>query len=183
MADLIGPPPGKALDLGSGGGIPGLVLALAWPGVEVALLESRTRCAAFLLEAVETLALADRVEIIEARAEEAAHRPNLRATFALVTSRGFGPPAATAECAVGFLAPGGHLAVSEPPESDADPALRWPGPALAQLNLTPPEFRHAANATVAILTLSALPPATYPRKPNLPRKRPLWTFHVEHPPA
>ena len=179
MADLIGPPPGKVLDLGSGGGIPGLVFALAWPDTQIALLESRARCAAFLLEAVEALALSDRVEVIEARAEEAAHRPYLRATFALVTARGFGPPSTTAECAAGFLTPGGHLAVSEPPPSDADPALRWPPAALAQLNLTPPEFRHATATTVAILTLTAIPPAAVPRKPNLPRKRPLWTFHVE----
>ena len=165
MADLIGPPQGKVLDLGSGGGIPGLVLALAWPGVEVALLESRTRCAAFLLEAVETLALADRVEIIEARAEEAAHRSRPPRCLRPRDLRGFGPPppppnAPSASSPPAATSPSANPRIRRRPRPPLAPA------ALAQLNLTPPEFRHAPNATVAILTLSAPAPSTYPASPT-----------------
>ena len=57
------------------------------------------------------------------RAEELARRTDLRGSFDLVVARAFGPPATTAECAVGFLSVGGRLAVSEPPaESAARPA-------------------------------------------------------------
>ncbi len=172
MAALLDPPSGPMLDLGSGGGIPGLVLALAWPSATGVLLESRGRRAEFLAETAAALGLADRFRAISARAEDAARDPELRGHFALVVARGFGAPAVTAECAVAFLKVGAHLAVSEPP--DTDPASRWPPAALAQLGLTPPEIFKGAGTTIARLTLTTRTPDKYPRRPGIPNKRPLW---------
>ena len=90
------PPSGRVLDLGSGGGLPGLVLATARPELELTLLEARQRACRFLREAVAELGLTG-VEVVESRAEEAARRPGLRESFDAVVSRSFGPPAATAE--------------------------------------------------------------------------------------
>lgn len=109
--------PSRALDLGAGGGLPGLVLARSWPGGTMVLLDaSKGRCE-FLEWAVGELALADRVEVVRARAEMAARDARLRGTFDLVVARGFGRPAVTAECGAPFLRNGGRLVVSDPPAS------------------------------------------------------------------
>jgi hypothetical protein len=172
MAAAIGAPAGRFLDLGTGGGIPGLVLAIAWPDAAGALLDSRERRTTFLVDAVTALGLGDRIEVIAARAEEAAHDPAHRGRYTLVVARGFGPPAVTAECAAGFLAPGGRLAVSEPP--DTDPTERWPTVGVTQLGFTPPEVERADGVTVAILTLTTPAKAHVPRESGRPTKRPLW---------
>lgn len=57
-------------DIGSGAGLPGLVLALVRPDLRVVLVEPLLRRVAFLAEAVATLALADRVLVVRARAED-----------------------------------------------------------------------------------------------------------------
>jgi 16S rRNA (guanine527-N7)-methyltransferase len=84
---------GAALDLGAGGGVPGLVLALERPDLRWTLLDAMTRRTAFLQEAVAELGLAN-VEVRTGRAEEV---PDLRERFKAVVARGFGPPAVTAE--------------------------------------------------------------------------------------
>ena len=101
-----------ALDLGSGGGLPGLVLAEADPDSTWVLLDSRSRSVVFLREAVATLGLGDRVEVLEARAEDAGRALSHRGRYHLVVARGFAPPAVTAECAAPLLVAGGRLVVS-----------------------------------------------------------------------
>ena len=71
MGAAAGRPDGPVLDLGAGGGVPGLVLALAWPGTSWTLLDASERRAGFLENAVLRLGLADRVSVLRARAEDA----------------------------------------------------------------------------------------------------------------
>jgi 16S rRNA (guanine527-N7)-methyltransferase len=171
LVALLGPAPaGPVLDLGSGGGLPGLPLALTWPATEVVLLDRRARAARHLRDAISELALGPRVRVVEQPAEAAARDHDLRGHFDLVIARGFGPPAVTAECAVGFLRAGGHLAVSEPTGVDA--ATRWPPAQLAELGLTPAELRRASEATLAMLTLEHRVDDRWPRRALA--KRPLW---------
>lgn len=172
LVALIDPSDGPVVDLGSGGGLPGLVLACAWTEAAVILLDARRRAGALLGEAVVRLGLADRVQVVVSRAEDAARDPSWRGHCELVVARAFGPPAVTAECAVGFLRAEGRLAVSEPP--DADPATRWPAGGLEELGLTGPEVRHSGGATVALLTASTDPADRWPRRAGMPGKRPLW---------
>jgi 16S rRNA (guanine527-N7)-methyltransferase len=173
FAALLDPPDGPFLDLGSGGGLPGLVLADAWPDATGVLLDSQQRRGAFLAQAIIDLGFDARLRAITARAEDAARDPDLRATFALVTARSFASPAITAECAVGFLAPAARLAVSDPP--DADPTTRWPTAPLAELGLTPPEIRRGPDVTLALFTHPTATSDRYPRRAGIPAKRPLWT--------
>lgn len=169
LADA-GVPPWPFLDLGSGGGLPGLVLAQR-PGARGALLDAQHRRAEFLTDAVAELGLDERITVVADRAEDAARDPEHRGRYGLVTARSFGAPAVTAECAVGFLRAGGRLAVSEPPGGDQ---ARWSAPALATLGLSPPHFAHHAGASVALLDHPGEPPARWPRRPGIPSKRPLW---------
>ena len=167
-----GPPEGLALDLGSGGGIPGLVLAVEWPSSRWVLLDGRARSTRFLAEAVARLGLEERVRVVEARAEVAAHDGGFRGSVRLVVARALGIPAVTAECAAGFLAPGGRLVVSEPPGSSGS---RWNPTALAELGLDPAAVVEGAGGyRYAVLQQLVQCPARYPRRVGVPAKRPLF---------
>jgi 16S rRNA (guanine527-N7)-methyltransferase len=172
MARFTGTPSGPVLDLGSGGGVPGLVLARAWL-VEVTLLDATHRRAMFLLEALRRLDLAPRVRVVEGRAEVLGHDPTLREGFDLVVARGFGAPAVTAECAVGFLGARGRLVVSEPPISSGD---RWPAEGLAELGLELVRAGDpaAGNTSFVELRRTGELGARWPRRTGVPTKRPLW---------
>jgi 16S rRNA (guanine527-N7)-methyltransferase len=170
-----GPAPGRFLDLGSGGGVPGLVLAGLWPDAEGVLLDASERRCAFLAEAIDHLGLAGRVQVVRARAEEAGRSAELRGSMDVVTARGFGPPPVTAECGAPFLRVGGRLVVSEPPDGGADepPASRWPAEGLATVGLAPDRawsepYRYRSFVAVAAC------PARYPRRVGVPGKRPLF---------
>ena len=169
-ADIL--TPASFLDLGSGAGIPGLVIALHWPTVQGALLDGQLRRAAWLRTAVVRLGLRDRVEVIEGRAEDLAHDPVLRERFPLVLARGFGPPSATAECGSGFVAPGGRLSVSEPPGGAGD---RWPVDGLRRIGLEISTQVVQPIASFVILGKHAPLEDEFPRRRNLPLKSPLWS--------
>lgn len=171
LGEMIGPAPESFLDLGSGGGIPGLVLALDWADARATLLDSHRRAQAFLEQAVAQLALGDRVDVAAGRAEELARQPEMRGAFGLVVARSFGSAAVTAECAVGFLHPGGRLVASEPPASQGE---RWDAAGLADLGMSSPTIRRTAGATIAVLELAEPPADTWPRRTGIPAKRPLW---------
>jgi 16S rRNA (guanine527-N7)-methyltransferase len=162
----------RILDLGSGGGVPGLVLALALPAAEFVLLDSNQRRCAFLQSAIERLDIADRTQVVTGRAEELARDPELRGSFDSVVSRSFGPPAVTAECAIGFLSgPGSVLLISEPPQSDPG---RWPEQGLQLLGLQLGARKTQEQATIQAFTMVTPCSEKYPRRVGIPTKRPLF---------
>ena len=176
------PERGRVLDLGSGGGLPGLVVAHDRPALDLTLLEARQRACRFLREAVAEIDR-PRVAVVEARAEDAARRNDLRESFDAVVARSFGPPAVTAECAVGFLRSGGRLVVSEPP-AGGDPARRWPPDGLADLGFraavpgggSPGGQGEATGQYASFVTLEKVrSDERWPRRAGVPAKRPLWT--------
>jgi 16S rRNA (guanine527-N7)-methyltransferase len=158
---------GRVLDLGSGGGVPGLVLAADHPTLCLVLLDSTARRCRFLRAASADLDLGDRVEVVEARAETAARAPDRRGAFDVVVARSFGSPAVTAECAVGFLRLGGYLVVSEPPETPN----RWPPEALADLGLGPAVLCGTGGFRFARLE-KVRSDDRWPRRVGIPAKRP-----------
>jgi len=163
--------PVRALDLGTGAGLPGLVLAAWWPSSTWVLMDGKQKRAALLSTAVRGLepGLADRVEVRCARAEAMAHEPQWREQFDLVVARSFGPPAVVAECAAGFLRIGGRLAVSEPPPGEDDTVSRWPA-SVEQLGLE----RGACAASIQLLHKTEPTGTTFPRRIGMPAKRPLF---------
>jgi 16S rRNA (guanine527-N7)-methyltransferase len=172
-----GPVVGKVLDLGSGGGLPGLVMAVEWPQAHLVLLDSSSRRADFLRQAVIDCGLAGQVEVVCGRAEEVARDPDRRSSFDIVVARSFAAPAVTAECAAPFLKVGGCLAVSEPP---GDPARdrstgsgRWTVEGLAILGLEP-VVATGDDFGFQLMTLRTACPERFPRRTGVPQKRPLF---------
>lgn len=169
LARAVPDPPRLAIDLGSGGGVPGLPLALLWPGSTWVLLDGSTKRVRFLSQAVDRLGLAGRVRAVESRAETAA-RTELRGTFDLAVARGFAGPAVTAECGAGFLRPGGLMVVAEPPGGAPE---RWEKAGLAELGMRIGES--VASPTACQVLHQERPcPERYPRRVGIPAKRPLW---------
>ena len=167
FARAAGAPPALALDLGSGGGLPSLVLALCWPSTRWVLVEAMEKRAVHLSEAVASLGLADRVTIDHRRAEDVGRDPSRRASHDLVTARSFGPPAAVAECGAPLLQRGGRLVVSDPPEGPGD---RWPAEVLATLGLAV----EGSTDGCTVLRCTELTPDRFPRRNGIPAKRPLY---------
>ncbi len=165
--------PGPWVDLGSGGGVPGLVLAIRLPTVPFVLVDAQLRRTQFLASSVSGLEVGDRVGVVRSRAEELGRDPSYRGAYSVVTSRSFGPAAVTAECAAPLLRVGGVLVVSEPP--DGEPAARWPADGLAVLGLEPVRrTRFADRFSYQVLLQVAPCPERYPRRVGVPAKRPLF---------
>jgi 16S rRNA (guanine527-N7)-methyltransferase len=167
----LGRAPGDFCDLGTGGGVPGLVLALRWDEAEALLVDSNERRSAALREAVARLGLGDRVGVLEQRAEIVGRPGPYRERYELVTARSFAGPGATAEIASGILGMGGYLVVSEPPVADP---TRWSADGLESLGLGPPDRLVRADAHFAVLRKTAETPPRFPRGIGKPGKRPLW---------
>jgi 16S rRNA (guanine527-N7)-methyltransferase len=169
--DAVPVPPALGIDLGSGGGVPGLALALWWPASRWVLIDAGERRAVFLADAVETLDLADRITVVHRPAESAGRDPALRGAADLVVARSFGPPAVVAECAAPLLRVCGRLVVSEPP--DLDPA-RWPAEELEKLGLILHNRRESSAGSVVVLEQASIAGGAVPRRSGLPARRPLW---------
>jgi 16S rRNA (guanine527-N7)-methyltransferase len=161
------------MDLGAGGGVPGLVLAALWPETAFVFLDANRRRAAFLESAVERLGWVDRVAVRRERAEIAGREQGLRAGFDLVVARGFGPPPATAECAAPFLRLGGVLLVAEPPPDGSPPEERWPPEGCRLVGLDP-VLRVSYPVSAQLLRQASLCPERYPRRDGMPAKRHLF---------
>jgi len=102
VAELIEQRRGTLVDLGSGAGLPGLVLAMVLPDTAVTLLEPMERRCRFLAECVTELGLAN-VSVLRGRAEDVTIRADV------VTARAVAPLPRLAELAMGVVRPGGMV--------------------------------------------------------------------------
>jgi 16S rRNA (guanine527-N7)-methyltransferase len=168
-----GSPPRSVVDLGTGGGLPGLVLIACWPDASFVLMDANQRRTDFLAEEIEQSGQGDQVSVVRARAEEAGRADELRERADLVVARSFGAPATTAECASPLLALGGRAVISEPPGEEA--AERWDAEGLAQLGLERcSRHRYLDRFGYQVLLKVEACDDRYPRRVGVPAKRPLF---------
>lgn len=172
VASCLDLPPGQVrhgVDLGTGGGLPGLVLAACFPAIRWTLLDSMARRTSVVTAALVRVAspVFARVSVVTARAEEWAAGEGGEAAD-LVVARSFGPPSVVAECAAPMLRIGGWLVVSEPPE----PTGRWSGVTTAPLGLGPATLVRARDAWFARLRRVGPITTALPRRPAVMEKRP-----------
>ena len=166
---------GRLVDVGTGGGFPGLVLSIAEPQLRVMLMDATRKKTAYLERAAAELALD--VEVLQARAEDAAHEPELRESFDIAVCRALGPWPVVLELTLPFCRTGGMLfgqrGADGGPEaaSHAETAARLGGRVAgvervgAKAGL---ENRHVVIVEKVESTVDR-----YPRKAGIPAKRPL----------
>jgi 16S rRNA (guanine527-N7)-methyltransferase len=169
--------PLRLVDVGSGGGMPGLPLKIAFPELRVTLVESIGKKATFLKETVAQLGLRD-VEVVAERAETLARDPEHRDAYDWATARAVGSLPVVVELCGPFLAPGGLLVAQRSGDLDAD--LIHAAPAFKALRLWSripiwidlPGL-DGGKRGLLVGEKYAPTPALYPRRPGVPRKHPL----------
>jgi 16S rRNA (guanine527-N7)-methyltransferase len=166
--------PRRALDLGTGGGVPGLVLAMARPGVRWTLVDSVRKKADAVRGFAEALALD--VTVVAERAEILGREPAHREAHDLVTARACAGLPVLAEYALPMLTVGGMLLAWKGPIAADE--LRDGAAAAALLGGAPPESRPVdvpALGAHRFVTVRKIAPTShrFPRRPGEPARRPL----------
>jgi 16S rRNA (guanine527-N7)-methyltransferase len=157
----------RCLDLGSGGGLPGLPVAVARPDLVLHLVDARDRSVQWLRLAVARLGIGTRVQVIHSRAEALVGSGLGDAD--VVLARGFGPPADLAECAAPLLRVGGRLVVSA-----VDDGSEWSSDGLARLGFAAPAITQDEYGAMVVTVLQSTCPPGFPRRPKARADSPLW---------
>ncbi len=166
----------RYLDLGTGAGIPGLVLKILRPELETLLVDSLKKRLNFLDGVIRELGL-EGVETCHGRFEDLAHEPAYRAQFDYVTARAVAPLPTLLEYAAAFVRPGGRFVAQK--ASQVDREIREAQHALRVLNL---DFRDRQDyllppegAERALLIFEAVGELShkYPRRPQKIKDYPL----------
>ena len=166
-----------AIDLGSGGGVPGIPLALARPDTHWILVDSVRKKAHALARIVDQLGLAN-VTVAADRAELLGRTPEHRERHDLVAARACAPLPVLAELAMPLLAIGGSLLAWKGPLTSGDEELTRGAVAARVLGGGVPALSPAGLAALGGHTFVAVrkespTPARYPRRPGEPARRPL----------
>ena len=157
------------IDVGAGGGMPGIPLKIARPDLELTLLEADGRKAAFLVHATARLGIGG-VAIVAERAEVAARGP-LREAFDVAACRALAPMPVLAELCLPFVRVGGRLLAMKAGVEDAAVAISRLGGGPATTVAAPTTARD--RGVVVVVSKVAATPDEYPRRPGIPNKRPL----------
>ncbi len=171
-------PDARVIDIGAGAGFPGLPLKLVCPAINLALVESTGKKANFLRHVVETLELTG-VEVHTGRAEDLAHRAELRAGYDLTLARGLARLPTLLEYTLPFIRTGGLVAAWKHGGQGLRAELDSSRNALRVLggrvqSIYPVKATGLEdNRVVVIIEKVRETPEEYPRRPGVPRKQPL----------
>jgi 16S rRNA (guanine527-N7)-methyltransferase len=148
---------GPLVDVGSGGGAPGIPLAAAMPDRQVTLLEANGRKCSFLREVARSF---PNVSVVQGRAEE-----QETDRFEIVVARALAPPPVAAEWCLPLVAPGGAAILFVGANADAGAVSR-----VSELLGGGPVEQ--AGGLFVLRKLEPTPPG-FPRRPGMAKKRPL----------
>jgi 16S rRNA (guanine527-N7)-methyltransferase len=157
--------PGRVIDVGSGGGSPGLPIAIA-TGRRVTLLEATGSKCAFLRHAV--VALSAPGDVLHLRSEDHA-RGDGRDAYDLALARALAAPPVAAELCLPLVRPGGHAVLwtaDTDIEAVADAARQVAGGVVETVPV-------GENRRLVVLAKTAATPGRFPRRPGMASKRPL----------
>lgn len=166
------------VDVGSGGGLPGLALSIALPVVLVALIESNGKKVDFLEYVVDELGL-ESSGILNARAEDLGHQEGFRGRYEIATARALAPLAVLAEYCLPFVRVGGYIVamkgrLSEEEMKGGEAAVEVLGGEIERVITVPFERDvRSVERHLVILRKNSETPTKYPRRAGVPKKRPL----------
>ncbi len=163
----------RLVDVGSGGGLPGLPLKIARRNLNMTLVEADQAKAAFLIRACAALGLRE-VEVLARRAEDVGRDPLYRETFDVAVARALAPMPVLAELCLPLVRVGGRLLAQKTDREDlsvAQRAIDTLGGAINGVLAAPSSVRSAG--TVVVVDKVRPTPAAYPRRPGIPSRRPL----------
>jgi len=166
----------KIVDIGTGAGFPGVPLRILFPQPRLVLLEPTTKKTAFLHHIIRKLDLQS-VEVLNSRAEEAAHLPAYREQFDLVLSRAVALLPTLVELALPFCRIGGRFIAQKKGEIEqeitgAKKAIAVLGGRLDQTKKIELDEFTDARYLVIIDKISSTP-SEYPRRTGVPKRRPI----------
>jgi 16S rRNA (guanine527-N7)-methyltransferase len=164
---------GRVVDVGSGGGLPGLPLKIARPGLDLTLVEADQAKAAFLVRACAALGLSD-VVVVARRAEEVGQDPLYRESFDVAVARALAPMPVLAELCLPLVRVGGRLLAQKTETEDvaaAGRAIEIMGGELHQVVVAPSAARR--SGTVVVVDKVRPTPPAFPRRPGVPARKPL----------
>lgn len=169
-SDLAALPAGaRVVDLGSGGGLPAIPLAVTFPDLQFTLVESTGKKARFLEQSAGTLGLSN-VKVVSDRAETFG-QSTARESFDAATSRALSRLPVLLELTVPLLRVGGiKLAIKG---EQAELEVREAERALHVLGARLESLRRTSTGTVVSIRKHAHTPARYPRLPGEPKRRPI----------
>ena len=163
----------KIVDIGSGGGLPGLPLKIARPDLALTLVEADETKAAFLVQACAKLGLGD-VEVVARRAEDLGHDPGYRETFDVAVARALAPMRVLVELCLPLVRVGGRLLAQKTDKEEVETALHAIGVlggSLESVHSAPSAARR--SGTVVVVSKVRGTPDEYPRRPGVPSRKPL----------
>ncbi len=161
---------GKVLDVGSGAGFPGIVIAVLNPNLKITLLDSLNKRINFLSELIKILNLKN-VEAVHCRIEDY----NKKEEYDVVTARAVANLSTLAEYLIPFLKIGGNAVIYKGADifeelESAQEAISVLGAQISEIQ----RYNYENNSrALIILRKIRKTPGNYPRKGNLPRKKPL----------
>lgn len=166
----------RVIDIGSGAGLPGLVIATVRPQWKVSLLDSLNKRCTFNTHAAERMALHN-VDVIWARAEDAGQDPLYREQFDISIARAVAEMRVLAELCLPFVRVGGSwvAAKGHDPEAelnDASNAILQLGGVLSSIE-TVESVAPEGKRTAIVVRKKHFCKSRYPRKPGTPKKQPL----------
>lgn len=177
VAPLIGDHPSRLIDIGSGAGFPGIPLKVVYPGIDLTLVESVNKKAAFLRHLVARLDL-EGVEVAAGRAETLAHDERYRELFDITICRAVASLATLAELSLPFCRIDGRFIAMKKRNigdevASATEAIDILGGKLAGVRPVEMEGFEGEKRSLVIVDKLTPTPDKYPRRPGIPRKRPL----------
>jgi 16S rRNA (guanine527-N7)-methyltransferase len=159
------------IDVGSGGGLPGMPLAIVMPDVRFTLLEATGKKAAFLRETAAALGLAN-VAVVNERAETAGQDHHAhRARYDVAVSRAVGRLNVLAELTVPFAREGGTVLCIKGEKAAEEVAEAKQ--ALYHLHAQVVDQVRTPTGTVVVIEKTRATPRTYPRLPGEPKRKPI----------
>ena len=164
------------VDVGSGAGLPGIPLAIAFPESRGVLLDSRAKKVEFLQCAISRLGLSN-LRAVHGRAETLAHRADMREGFDFVFARAVAKMPALAELTLPFCRAGGVVVAHKTESADAE--LRDAERAVSEMGgggierIRPSVGEPDSRRLLAVVYKEGRTPSRYPRNAGIPMKRPV----------